>query len=183
MKTLFLCLSIFCALQSYGQRTPVKATPKEAPNPFTSCDKLVFKKIDEITGEKSVSFRELTFTDTTYQGNAIASILYTADTNGVGLNIQFRGECIYLNAPIHFLFTDGTRLTLNNKTEYNCYGDAKIELNNYRDNILLLKELSAKQIKAIRIETAYTSTQRYFTDIEAKDFMFLTNCVLSAVGK
>jgi hypothetical protein len=178
MKTLFLCFSVICGLHSYGQKVLTKPSKE-----WTSCNNIVSRKEDEITGGKTITFQALTFTDPVYQGNAIASIQYTADTNGVALNIQYRGECIYRNSSIHLLFTDSTRITLTNKVEYNCYGEARIELNNYRDNILLLKELAGKQIKAIRIETAYTSTQRYFTDIESKNFMFLTNCVLGAIGK
>jgi hypothetical protein len=141
------------------------------------CD-LIKEVTDGVTGKTAVSGHTVNATDGV-DGIVIAPLFVS---NIVVLTIMSvdNGQtvCISEDQPVYFLFTDGTRLEMKNRSDFNCKGVASVFLAKSMGTKKELDQLATKTIKTIRVSNRNSHVQSTLPDDEANKLMVSIYCLL-----
>jgi hypothetical protein len=145
------------------------------------CSAYVDTSTDRMTGKVSTSGKApiIISSDGGKTGFNV-SLIYTESEKAIGLFFRFvepGNGCADDNAPIHILFTDGSKLSLVSHDKFNCDGEATIFFRGVFGQEDILTKLTTKKIKALRIDTRKSSVERNFTDAQASELLRELNCI------
>lgn len=132
---------------------------------------------DKMTGE--TLGKPLTLLNGSTNKGLIINWRFDPKTNGTSLLIKpiNAGYCVDKGSPIYFLFKDGTKLTLNNQSNFNCDDKVEVSFQGAFHKEMEFKFLKTKKIEMIRVMTSTSNVAYSLSGFQATEFMNTATCI------
>lgn len=144
-----------------------------------NCSQWVEYSVDKVTGESSISAKSkiIVSADKKSKGLGILLLVSERGTLIIHTKVIGAGSCIDQGAKANILFTDGSRLELNNDGKFNCDEEFTIYFGGPFGRLDQLEQLKTKRIETIRFWTENGYVQEDFTADNKEEFYQTINCI------
>ena len=172
MKKIFiLVLGIVMSVVSVNAQT-------EITNSSCNCDEYISRNVDKVTGNKSVSSKEMLIISKDGGKNGFGIFMMKV-SKSIILNITAvgAGSCIDDDAKMNILFRDGTRLQLTNDGKFNCDANYTQYFGNVFGKKKELEMFKTKEVETMRVWTTKSYVEEDFTPEQSKQLMNMFICL------
>lgn len=151
----------------------------EIKNDTSDCDNWIITETDKMEGTTSTHAKKNLIVSDDGGKTGFGILLMRHTNNIIVLSIQAVGasSCIDEGAKINILFADGSRLLLNNQSNFNCKGKSTVYFGGLFGNKSELKELRVKKIQTMRVWTSDSFVEKDFTVEDQNEFFNVINCL------
>lgn len=143
------------------------------------CSNWISTETDKVEGRTATAAKDIIIVSTNGGKKGLGILMMKGSKGGVILVIQPVGasNCIDEGAKINILFTDGSRLVLNNDGKFNCKGMSTVFLGEVYGRKSELEELKIKKIQTMRAWTSDGFVEEDFTVGNQQEFLNVINCL------
>jgi hypothetical protein len=179
MKQILLSLFLICALSSIGQKIPNSANKKAVKQSGEiKCETIIKTETDKVQGTTSRSTKEMVISKDGKYGFNTLQMLSEDNTLIWAFVVTSKNViCIETGNKINILFRDGSRLEMQNMSDYNCGGKFNIFFQNGSLTMEWLSQLKSKEIETIRIWDNESYEEQDLSNIQSKTVLKGFQCL------
>lgn len=150
------------------------------PIDLNDCSNLINTSEDRVTGITYTSSKNyLVIDNPTDEGGHIAMSFFLGSEKSItwGLDVFGAGQCINEGDKINILFTDGSRMELQNDSDFNCEKRSTVYFGSVWGKQRQLSDLINKKIQIIRVWTDDSFIEKEFDNTDAITFQNTLRCL------
>lgn len=157
---------------------------KHCPGQNADCDQTLTTETDTVVQEKIIRAQKniIVSEDGGKTGFAIFVVLmdstFIATIRTVG-----GGGCVNEGDPVHFVFSDSSRLELNNMGKFNCEAKSSLYFNDHLNNLDVLETLAQKRLTTLTVWTRQKFVRRNLSEESASKIHHLLSCLILSLGE
>lgn len=148
----------------------------------SSCEEFIMVHEDVMEGTMTLAGKESLVISQDGGTEGIAFLMLNPDIPGKHITVISivsvgASRCIDDDDEIVVLFTDGTRMTLDNRNEFNCQGKSKVYVGGFFTSASTEQTLISKTIQRMRVKTSDGFVEEEFSAEQGEQFRRTLECL------
>lgn len=166
----------------HWEAAPKPAEPATTNVGESSCEEFTMVLEDVMEGTTTLAAKENLVVSQDGGTEGIAFLMLNPDIPGKHITVISivsvgAARCIDDDDEIVVLFTDGTRMTLDNRNEFNCQGKSKVYVGGLFTSASTEQALISKTIQRMRVKTSNGFVEEEFSAEQGEQFRRTLECL------